>query len=579
MPVSTPDDANTPDGFVPLRHDAVTAIVHKLGGAAYRWTLVDDRILWCENASRVLGGEPPRNGASYNKLLGSDTGQYRRAVFNGENRVLAGISTPFETIYRIRPEGRDDAAFWVEDKGILVGGADGSPSEMSGIVRRLGGYEPHAPRRAPELPTVSAEQSDSLLTAGVAVLNRQQLVRLLEQRFVDVAAGGGGFGFLLVNVDNVSRVNEFYGFGIADEIIELVGRRLKDRMSSHVVGRFSSNKFAVVIDDASAAVLTACAQRCLEAVVGQPLMTARGPIAASATVGGLLAPDDAGDVAEVFAHGLDALERAKFVGRGTFHAYVANPEREEHRRANLRVTHDVVSALTERRISLAYQPIADSMTRAISLYECLIRIRGRERQLLNGAAIIPVAEKCGMMRLLDCRVLELALNTLEADAAVRLSVNISPSTIHDSEWLGVLMDRARNRVGERLTIEITETAAIHDLAHTERFVNRLHDIGCKVAMDDFGAGYTSFRNLRRLGIDMLKIDGSYISPLLNSPDDQAFVRTLLSLAAHLGIETVAEWVPNEQTAALLRDWGCTYLQGEAIGLAAPTSPSGALLSS
>ena len=117
-------------------------------------------------------------------------------------------------------------------------------------------------------------------------------------------------------------------------------------------------------------------------------------------------------------------------------------------------------------------------------------------------------------------------------------------------------------------------AAIQDIDDTRGFVTRVKDLGCRIAIDDFGAGYTSFRNLRKLGVDVLKIDGAYVQNLMRSDDDRAFVHTLIDLAKRLGLKTVAEWVQDESAAAMLKEWGCDYLQGALIGLASVERPWG-----
>jgi EAL domain-containing protein (putative c-di-GMP-specific phosphodiesterase class I) len=134
------------------------------------------------------------------------------------------------------------------------------------------------------------------------------------------------------------------------------------------------------------------------------------------------------------------------------------------------------------------------------------------------------------------------------------------------------MLRAHAGVAERLTVEITETTAIHDIDDTRGFVARVKDLGCRIAIDDFGAGYTSFRNLRKLGVDVVKIDGAFVQNLKRSEDDRAFVHTLIDLARRLGLETVAEWVQDEEAAAILAGWGCDFLQGALVGLASTKRP-------
>src|SRR6476660_6608201 len=132
--------------------------------------------------------------------------------------------------------------------------------------------------------------------------------------------------------------------------------------------------------------------------------------------------------------------------------------------------------------------------------------------------------------------------------------------------------RSHPCVAERLIVEITETVAIQDIDDVRGFVTRLKNFGSLMASDDVGAGYTSFRNLRKLGVDIVKIDGAFVQNMARSADDRAFVQTLIDLARRLGIKTVAEWVQDDESAKMLRDWGCDYIQGRLIGLASAQRP-------
>ncbi|MGY3132709.1 EAL domain-containing protein (putative c-di-GMP-specific phosphodiesterase class I) [Bradyrhizobium sp. USDA 4501] len=188
--------------------------------------------------------------------------------------------------------------------------------------------------------------------------------------------------------------------------------------------------------------------------------------------------------------------------------------------------------------------------------------------------IVPVAERLGLIRLVDHRVLELAIAELAAAPGVQLSLNISPDTTMDPDWWATIesLMRAHPGVGERLIVEITETVAIQDIDDVRGFVTRLKNFGSRIAIDDFGAGYTSFRNLRKLGVDIVKIDGAFVQNIVRSADDRAFVQTLIDLARRLEIRTVAEWVQDEEAAVMLREWGCDFIQGRLIGLASPDRP-------
>jgi EAL domain-containing protein (putative c-di-GMP-specific phosphodiesterase class I) len=154
------------------------------------------------------------------------------------------------------------------------------------------------------------------------------------------------------------------------------------------------------------------------------------------------------------------------------------------------------------------------------------------------------------------------------------SYNVSPTSTIDPDWWAGLESRIRAlpSVAERITLEITETTAIQDIDDAQGFVRRAKDLGCRIAIDDFGAGHTSFRNLRKLGVDLVKIDGAFVQRLARSDDDRIFVRTMIELSRALGLKTVAEWVQDEEAAALLSEWGCDFLQGRLIGEASVEAP-------
>ena len=171
------------------------------------------------------------------------------------------------------------------------------------------------------------------------------------------------------------------------------------------------------------------------------------------------------------------------------------------------------------------------MSRKIAFHECLMRIRRPDGTIVTAQNVIPLAEHLGFVRLLDHRVLELVIAELATTPDFRASLNVSPLSAIDPDWWSALTSllRLNSGVAERLTIEITETAAIQDIDDTRGFVARVKDFGCRIAIDDFGAGYTSFRNLRKLGVDMIKIDGAFVENMISSEDDRAFVLTLVDL--------------------------------------------------
>jgi EAL domain-containing protein (putative c-di-GMP-specific phosphodiesterase class I) len=302
--------------------------------------------------------------------------------------------------------------------------------------------------------------------------------------------------------------------------------------------------------------------------------TKSGPVSVTVSIGAVSVPRHARNTDEAINRAQETLDGAKRRRAGSLALWKPNVERDAQRRVNIRVTDEIVTALNERRIVVAFEPVVEVRSRHAAFYECLVRMEQGNGQVLLAPDIVPVAERLGLIRLVDHRVLEIAVAELAASPKVQLSLNISPDTTMDPDWWSSIesLMRAHPGIGERLIVEITETVAIQDLNDVRGFVTRLKNFGSRIAIDDFGAGNTSFRNLRKLGVDIVKIDGAFVQNIARSADDRAFVQTLIDLARRLQIKTVAEWVQDEESAVMLREWGCDYIQGRLTGLASPERP-------
>ena len=210
------------------------------------------------------------------------------------------------------------------------------------------------------------------------------------------------------------------------------------------------------------------------------------------------------------------------------------------------------------------------------MHEALLRIAAADGsgEATTAAHLVPIAEKLGLVRLIDRRIMMLAVQRLQRYPEARLSINVSGITATDPRWYGQLTEilSEQREINDRLTIEITETVALNDLNETARFIAALRELGCAVAIDDFGAGYTSFRNIKMLSVDVVKLDGSFCEELSANEDNQYFVRSLIDLAKKFELKTVAEWVQTEDDARLLKSWGVDYLQGRLYGEATLEPP-------
>ena len=253
---------------------------------------------------------------------------------------------------------------------------------------------------------------------------------------------------------------------------------------------------------------------------------------------------------------------------------VANRLSREQR--GLAVGAAVRAALRQNRLLFAFQPVVCAATGKVDYFECLLRMRDEDGSIISGGEFLTIVEELGWIGVIDRYVLKKTVQDLAADPEVRLGFNISGMTAGDRRWLRSLTALLGHRrdLACRLVIEITETAALGDIAESVRFVDTLRHAGCRVALDDFGAGHTSLRHLQNLPVDIVKIDGSLVRNLTSRPQTRIFLRHLLGLINGLGLTTVAECVENAEDAALLRAEGVGYLQGHhfgrpTIGRAAP----------
>jgi EAL domain-containing protein (putative c-di-GMP-specific phosphodiesterase class I) len=258
---------------------------------------------------------------------------------------------------------------------------------------------------------------------------------------------------------------------------------------------------------------------------------------------------------------------AKRNGRDCFARYrLTDDERQQHR-AKMAMGERVQRALRENRLLFAYQPVIASRDGKVDYYECLLRMRHEDGSIVAAGQFVPMIEQLGLIRNIDRFVLERAIEEIRNSTDICLGFNISGLTASHQPWLDVVVGLLSGapEIARRVVVEITETAALRDLDESARFVQTLRDLGCRIAIDDFGAGFTSLRHLQKLAVEIVKIDGSFVRNLVTRRDSQLFVRHLLGLAKGLGLKTVAEWVETPEDAALLGELGVELLQGYYFG--------------
>jgi diguanylate cyclase (GGDEF)-like protein len=538
-------------------------VLSSIGEAVYDWDIAEDRLSWSGNALSLLGvgaAERLATGAAFDRALDPISPSTRAEAILLCDARDSGSGVPYRLSFAItQPQG--DLA-WFEDTGRWFAGADGRAATAHGAVRRTSG-----PTEA-ERQEIAASKFDELTGAYL----RAPFLRLMASDLGKAQSSGKASIFCLLAIDDLAFVKASYGFAVAEEVVAGVARRLRATMRrKDRFVRWSGGKLGVLLAlfDDSAAIEDA-AQRFMARVAAEPVQTSAGPVAVRLQAGCAVAGRGMGfDVVACVRQAEESLEEARAPAASGLSVYRSDAGREAARRRNLSASDEVVRALNDRRVVVALEPVLSASTRVLQFHEALVRVRGDDGALLGAGAIVPPAERFGLIKFVDIRVLELVARSLAAHPGRRLSVNVSMRTAVTPEWMATLSNivAADPTAAGRLIVEITETAAMTDIDATAAIIGRIKDLGLRVAIDDFGSGHTSFKSLRALPVDILKIDGAFVQNLARSTDDRFFVRTLVDLAGHLGVQTVAEWVQDEETAALLASWGVTFLQGEFCGQA------------
>jgi diguanylate cyclase (GGDEF)-like protein len=521
---------------------------------ALDWEFAEDRITW-EVAEDFL----PRHIDLENLNTGQALLEWLDDDIRARLMKFIEERTPLDPRFTIEFEStHGPSQEWLEMRAVRLVKDDGHIERVVGVLRRVT-EQKNTVDRLTRLATYDE------LTGH---MNRSRLREALSVTIEKAKAESRGCAYFVAAIDKLAVINETYGFDVADEVIVAAGNRLaRSLRGSDIIGRTAGNKFGVILSRCTDREMELVAERLNAAVRSEVIETSAGSVSATISFGAVWLPENAGTSQEAMLQAEDALERARAKGRSGFAAYVKSPEREFARRRLMAVADDVTAALNENRLVLAYQPIVDAKTHKAVHHECLLRMTREDGTLAAAGEFIPAAEILGLVRLVDWRALELTVAQLKATPKIKLALNVSGTSATDRPWLNAFVDYIRDNalVADRLTVELTETAALSAFEENAQFISRLRELGCGVAIDDFGAGYTSFRNLQVLNFDMVKIDGSYIQDIARSPDNQLFVRTLVGLAKNFELKTVAEWADSEEDAKVLADIGIDYLQGFRFG--------------
>lgn len=400
--------------------------------------------------------------------------------------------------------------------------------------------------------------------------NRRRLEQALDLSLTQVRNFMSTSALFYVDLDSFKVLNDAEGHEAGDTLLVQVANSLRRYFRVHdTLVRIGSDEFAVLVDNTSEEAAMKQAEGLRNLFDGYSFEHHGHHYHLSASIGiKLVQPADITTVGEILSHANQACYTAKKRGRNRVHLY--SPEdREMHTlRHSVEWAPRIRAALKEGSFLLEFQPIFALDSGEVTHYECLIRMRGEGGVLYYPKEFIPVAESMGLIHQIDFWVVGKAFDMLRSmPENISFAINLSGNVFLDENLYQLVQDKLKQTAinPERVVFEITETSAISNFEQTKRMVTNLRSLGCRFALDDFGAGFNSYSYLKHFPVDILKIDGGFITDLDSDPVDQLLVKSMIDIAHSLGKKTVAEFVERESTLELLRGYGVDFVQGYLVG--------------
>ncbi|MDO9103881.1 MAG: EAL domain-containing protein [Methylovulum sp.] len=407
------------------------------------------------------------------------------------------------------------------------------------------------------------------------LLNRENFERhlwLILKRNKKLPKNGA---LLYVDIDRFSLINELEGYQVGDRlIVEVVTviRALVNR--NYCFTRIGSDEFCLYLDNQNADDAQQFAEKIRKSLDDFRFFVEDVVYNATVSIGiASLHTDKAvHHPSELISRARQACRMAKENGRNMVWAYNGRDSGVLERQHDIYWAPLIRKALIDARLFLLFQPVIDLRSERISHYEVLLRMQGKDDDETIGPAVfIPVAERMGLIHSVDLWVVENAIDYLAAlpdfMAHVSLAVNLSSVAFQDASLLALIKTKLEMTWVEpsRLMFELTETAAVDNFEQTRNMILKIRALGCKFALDDFGAGFCSFNYLKRFPVDYIKIDGQFIQNLIHDETDQVLVRSIVEVAVKLGKKTIAEFVESPEVVEKLKEMGIDLAQGYIFG--------------
>nr|PZN78467.1 MAG: hypothetical protein DIU56_09020 [Pseudomonadota bacterium] len=413
--------------------------------------------------------------------------------------------------------------------------------------------------------------------ALTGLINRREFDNRLEAAVNSARHGAGPHALLYIDLDQFKVVNDTCGHPAGDRLLRDITGLLQTRVrASDTIARLGGDEFGVLLENCTLEQATRLAEGMRQAIRDYRFVWGATTLSVGASIGVVEISEETESVASVMSAVDIACYAAKDEGRNRIHVYEAGGISARHR--EMHWVARVTRAAEESRFELFHQPIVPvSSAGGPAFHELTVRLRDDDGQLVAPSEFIPAAERYNVMSIIDRWVVERAVQLLrECGSRDRppplLALNLSGTSFNDQSFVEFVLEQASDSaVARALCFEITETAAVANLANARYFMRELKARGCRFALDDFGSGLSSFMYLKTLPVDFLKIDGQFIAQIAHDPVDRSMVEAISKVGRALGIGTVAECVESEEVLDVLRQIGVDFAQGYHVARPRPVA--------
>ena len=413
--------------------------------------------------------------------------------------------------------------------------------------------------------------------ALTGLTNRLAFRESLDHRLMMLRGAGRQLAVLFADIDDFKRVNDTLGHEVGDEVLLLFANRIRDAVErlggdEALLARFGGDEFVILIQNGDVRATATLLAETLVKELGQPLVVEGRQVFLGTSIGITLFPEDASGATALMKNGDIAMYQAKMAGKNCYRFYSRAMNQAVERRVHME--QELRGAWERGELSLLYQPIFRMSDKRVIGAEALLRWQHPVMGSVAPSVFIDVAEQSGLIESIGPRVLRAAcMAAAQWGLGVHhqeppfVAVNVSPRQLRSGELPEEVAACLRDTglPASRLHLELTETAVISDEAHASALLAKLHRTGVKVWLDDFGTGFSGLSHLRRVPVDGVKIDRSFIADMQRDPDDLALTTAIIAMAHSLGITVVAEGVEKEVQFGILRERGCDLAQGYWLG--------------